>query len=90
MAVRVDCLKVWPTRYACFAKGSCHMFADTLDELHAFAGKLGMKRAWFQGHALIPHYDLTPSRRKLALESGAVETTTKAELKLKRKQAADG
>jgi hypothetical protein len=25
-----------------------HLLADSLDELHAFAGKLGLQRAWFQ------------------------------------------
>lgn len=28
--------------------GSCHMMADTLEELHAMAASIGMKRAWFQ------------------------------------------
>jgi hypothetical protein len=30
----------WPT--------SCHMFSDSLDELHAFAARIGLRRAWFQ------------------------------------------
>lgn len=56
----------------------CHLTADTEDELHAFAAKLGMKRAWFQGpphHR--PHYDLTPGKRLQALGLGAVEGTAK-------------
>ncbi len=53
---------------------SCHMFADSLDELHAMACKVGLKRAWFQlGSA--PHYDLTESRRRSAVRYGAVELT---------------
>lgn len=46
--------------------------ADDLDELHAFAARIGMKRAWFQPHPRHPHYDLTESRRKMAIEKGAV------------------
>ncbi len=26
----------------------CHLVADTLPELHAFAQKLGLRQAWFQ------------------------------------------
>jgi len=51
----------------------CHMWADTLEELHAMARRIGMKRAWFQDHASLPHYDLTPSRRAKAVSSGAKE-----------------
>jgi len=53
---------------------SCHMTADTPEELHTMAEKIGMKRSWFQPKSL-PHYDLTTSRRKLALENGAIEIT---------------
>ena len=50
----------------------CHMLADTLEELHAMADKIGMKRSWFQPRST-PHYDVCISRRKLALENGAKE-----------------
>ena len=57
----------------CFKAGSCHLTTDgTLDDLHVFARRLGMKREWFQDHRLAPHYDLTAGRRALALEMGAV------------------
>lgn len=72
MTVRVDELKVWPTKIACFKKGSAHLTADTLDELHAFARSIGLRREWFQEHPIQPHYDLSPKRHKAALESGAV------------------
>lgn len=51
----------------------CHMVADTLDELHAMAEAIGLKREWFQGSASTPHYDVSLSRRKLAIELGAIE-----------------
>lgn len=52
----------------------CHLIADTEDELHAFAQRIGMKRSWFQGPPKHDaHYDLVPSRRKLAVIGGAVE-----------------
>ena len=50
----------------------CHMSADTLDELHDMAKAIGLKRAWFQDER-VPHYDLSLSKRKLAIEQGAVE-----------------
>lgn len=56
-------------------KDSCHLYADTLEELHVFAiQKLFMHRAWFQDKRL-PHYDLTKTKAKLALARGAVQHT---------------
>lgn len=54
-------------------KRSCHMYADTLEELHAMAEQIGMKRAWFQNKTKLPHYDLVPARRAKALRLGAIE-----------------
>lgn len=43
------------------------------DLLHAFAvGALGLKRQWFQKHAGLSHYDLTPGKHAAALRAGAV------------------
>lgn len=74
MTVYVDEFKQWgPTRIRCFAAGSCHMTADTLDELHTMAASIGMRFAWFQnadGRG-VPHYDLTGRRRARALVAGA-------------------
>jgi hypothetical protein len=52
-----------------------HMVADSLEELHEFATRIGLKRIYFhgvrKGH---PHYDLvTKKSKKAALEGGAVE-----------------
>jgi hypothetical protein len=59
----------------------CHLTADTEDELHAFAARLGLRRAWFQPskrkggafHWYLSHYDLVSSKRALAVRLGAVE-----------------
>ncbi len=73
MTVYVDELLPYPGAKPPFDKGSCHLSADTLDELHEFAASIGMKRAWFQDHKLLPHYDLTPSRRAVAVHLGATQ-----------------
>lgn len=52
---------------------SCHMYADTLEELHAMATAIGMRREWFRRDADMPHYDLVPSRRAKAVALGAVQ-----------------
>lgn len=52
---------------------SCHLYADSLDELHAFAAGLELKRQWFQDKAGFPHYDLTVGKRSMAVKRGAQE-----------------
>ena len=57
---------------------SCHLFTDQveLEELHSIAAKIGMQRRWFQSASKVaPHYDLTSSRRLMALAAGARELT---------------
>jgi len=53
----------------------CHMVADTLDELHAMADRIGMQRRWYQGPPATawPHYDIALTKRALAVDAGAVE-----------------
>jgi Protein of unknown function (DUF4031) len=53
----------------------CHMLADTTDELHEMADKIGVNRKWFQANASWPHYDIALSKRALAVVAGARELT---------------
>lgn len=54
MAIYVDQLRNWGWRLG----PSCHLFTDgPNEELHAFAARLGLKRAWFQKSTSGPHYD---------------------------------
>ena len=55
-----------------------HLVADTDDELHAFAARLGMRREWFQhkeGRPHQAHYDVPERSRDEALALGAVPIT---------------
>jgi hypothetical protein len=57
---------------------SCHLLADTRDELHDFAGRLGLRRSWFQDKPRLWHYDLTAGRRVAAVALGAIEMDRRA------------
>ena len=50
----------------------CHMVADTIEELHAMADRIGLKREWFQLLSS-PHYDLSKTKRAEAVRAGAIE-----------------
>ena len=54
----------------------CHMWADTLEELHAMADAIGVSRRWFQEppKASWHHYDIALAKKALALERGATLT----------------
>jgi len=61
----------------------CHMLADSLEELHAMADRIGMKREWFQ-QLSTPHYDLSKTRRALAVKAGAIEIDAKRTVQIIR------
>ena len=42
-----------------------------IDDLHAFAQRIGLKREWFQDHPRHPHYDLKGHKDILAILRGA-------------------
>lgn len=48
-----------------------HMIADTVEELHAMAATIGLRREWFQPRSS-PHYDISEMKRRLAIRCGAV------------------
>lgn len=54
----------------------CHLTADTEEELHTFAAKLGLRRSWYQRKGpndVRWHYDVTPPKRAQAVKLGANE-----------------
>lgn len=51
----------------------CHMMADTLPELLAFASKIGLRRSWLQVSRSGVRFDLTAGKRRLAVATGAIE-----------------
>lgn len=64
MTILVDAC-TWPHRGGLW----CHLVSDvSFDELHAFARRLGVPRAAFQGD----HYDLDELRRERAIDQGAM------------------
>lgn len=76
--IYVDILKEYPlgtVRGAERVKYWCHMWADSIDELHRMAVRIGMRVSWFQGlpKHKFPHYDLSKTRRNQALLLGAVD-----------------
>lgn len=71
MAVYVDDVKI-PYRRMLM----CHMWADTREELHAMADRIGVQRRWFQRppKASWEHYDICLTKRALAVRYGAIVT----------------
>src|SRR5690349_17001624 len=66
----------------------CHMLADTVEELHAMAEKIGMKREWFQCHGA-PHYDICQEKRALAVKAGAIQMNRRQTGELSRRLRAE-
>lgn len=56
----------------------CHIMTDgDIEELHAFAGRIGMRREWFQNkNPRHLHYDLRPRRRAAAIKAGAMSVSS--------------
>jgi hypothetical protein len=85
----VDELKVHPNAWGPFRGGSCHLTTDgPVGDLHAFAARIGMKRAWYQDHPVMPHYDLVPKRRAAALKLGAVFVPAREQARVRRDRRA--
>lgn len=74
MAVYVD-NAVFPWRGRRWA----HLLADDVDELHAFAARLGLARARFQDRRSGAHYDIDSALRERALALGAIPVSRTAD-----------
>ncbi|WP_434715621.1 DUF4031 domain-containing protein [Paraburkholderia sp. A3RO-2L] len=56
----------------------CHMIADSLEELHQMADRIGVSRKWHQKPGTARnHYDIALSKKALALAAGAIPITWK-------------
>ena len=72
MAILVDELREYRDVRLPFSRW-CHMATDgSFEELHEFAARLGLRRAWFQRD----HYDLPARGRAAAVALGAEEVPT--------------
>lgn len=79
MTVYVDNARI-PARVAGISGRWSHLTADTETELHEFAARIGLRRAWYQTckrpcHKTLPcvhwHYDVTDSNRAEGIAAGA-------------------
>lgn len=90
MTVYVDDARI-PARVGRLSSTWSHLFADTQDELHQFASRLGLRRSWFQDPTKTGkpfkakpgsraaqnwHYDVTEGKRRQAVALGAVEVSS--------------
>jgi hypothetical protein len=88
MAVYVDRLVDYGWRHG----PSCHLIADSVEELMDFAVRMGLRPEWFQPKSS-PHFDLAAEGRAAAISNGAIELDNRAfvakvrELRAKRKSA---
>jgi hypothetical protein len=90
MAVYVDTMRAGfqPTHVKGRRYVMSHLFADTREELFAMTDKIGVLRKWFQRpdgpfappgmNASWEHFDITQSKKKLAIEAGAIEVSMQA------------
>ena len=78
MAVYVDAIEIYSEnmiskRARKYGDMWRHMYADTLEELHDMALKIGLSRKHFQNRKNFPHYDLVLPKRDKAFCHGAVD-----------------
>ena len=72
VGVYVDGLRDYGWRHG----PSCHLIADSVEELIEVAESMGMRREWFQAKST-PHFDLTADGRVTAVSMGAIELTNR-------------
>lgn len=67
-----------------------HLLADTSEELHEFAARLGLRREWVQHPgSVLEHYDVTEQKRARAIKLGAMPITyhESGEIVLRKREA---
>ena len=74
MTCYVDAVRHYPGAGLRFSE-FCHLLADSPEELHAMADRIGMPRRFFQDHPWRWHYDLPAHLRDAAVRLGAKELT---------------
>lgn len=85
MAVYVDLMKA-PFLHMKMS----HMVADSKDELLAMADKIGVQRKWIQDEDTPKeHFDISQSKRHLAIEAGAIVVGNLEMARMLRKKAAE-
>ncbi len=95
MTVYVDDTYI-PATVGRYSSRWCHLFTDQDDpaELHELAGRIGLRRSWFQPsrRPLASHYDVTEGTRRQAVAAGAVEITWReaAQMRIARIEADRG
>lgn len=62
-------------------QGSSHLMADSLEELDVFAQSIGLSATWRHND----HYDLTRTKRQLAIEHGAKPVSARALVAIRRR-----
>jgi len=79
MSVYVDKLR----DYGWHRGPSCHLIADSVEELIDFAVAMGLRREWYQPKSS-PHFDLTAGAREVAIGHGAIEIDQRQLVKILR------
>jgi hypothetical protein len=93
MTVFVDELRTYHVvgKAARYGTEWCHMFTDgDTNELHTMALKIQLPIRHFQDKDNFPHYDLTPNKRKQAIQAGAIEIRLVDFIRSKRHAKSNG
>ena len=74
-----------------------HLMADTEEELHIFAKRLGLRREWYQEPKNLDgsksdrwHYDVTAPKRLRAIQLGAKQITWRESVEILRARRTAG
>lgn len=68
-----------------------HLTADSVEELHAFAKRIGMRREWYQDHEYLWHYDLmSAGMQAKAITAGARRIHVRDTVRLARERRTGG